>query len=102
VITQNAQSKTKKTPTKPTPAAATTATAPAMGVIRAGESYILPLFLRLTHQREWSWRKVKAQARAAGIQLDRKVGSTSWVRGDDWLAFLETCTGRDGGGESSL
>lgn len=70
--------------------------APVKGIIRAGESYTLTVFLKISGLREWGWRQVKRSAKAAGITLDRKVGSTSWVRGDDWLAFLETLGSRNG------
>lgn len=66
------------------------------GIIRNGESYQLTVFLKVSGLKEWGWRQVKKQARAAGITLDRKVGSTSWVLGDDWLAFLETLGSRNG------
>ena len=70
-----------------------------LGIISAGEAYPLRIFLPRVGLKDWAWRSAKRSATAAGITLDRKVGSTSWVRGDDWLAYLETLGARDGGGD---
>lgn len=65
-----------------------------LGVVRRGEAYPLRIFLPLAGLKETAWREARKRAEAAGIILDRKIGSTKWVVGDDWLDFLQTVDSR--------
>lgn len=53
-------------------------------VIRADECYTIPEFRRRADMGDYSFRGAKA----AGLKII-KIGRKHYVRGADWLAFLE-------------
>ena len=55
------------------------------GVIRAGEVYLLEEF----HRRAGIGRHAYNTARHRGLKVIRTAGRV-YVRGDDWLAYLES------------
>lgn len=58
-------------------------------IIRAGEAYPLPVFKRISGLRDAAMRA----ARRNGLPI-RKVGTRSYILGDDWLRFLQRCPAR--------
>lgn len=61
-----------------------------LGEISAGSTYPLPLFQRLTGLSVWALR----QARRRGLKMV-VVGRRKFVRGRDWMDYLETVSDSD-------
>ena len=60
-----------------------------LGVIRADESYPLPLFKKLTGLGDWAFQK----AQRRGLKT-RRVGRQKFIRGADWAEYLESLPSR--------
>jgi hypothetical protein len=58
-------------------------TATKAGPIRRDEAYPLSVFRRLAGIGDFTWRRLKKELPVV------RLGGKTWVRGSDWLDFLE-------------
>jgi hypothetical protein len=60
--------------------------------IESGKSYQLDSFKKLTGLGDHAMRSARRKCSELGITLVRRLHGRAFVRGDDWLTYLEAAT----------